>query len=110
MEFILIAVFALVIFGPDKIPDIARTVGKAVQTFKRAQQDMERLIKVEMYAADPDKENSPFAPKDPFKAPNVVAATEAAEAAKAAKEPKPASVASGLYSVTDEDEEEEDEE
>jgi len=100
-ELVLIGVFALIIFGPDKIPDIARTVSKAVKTFKRAQEDMERLIKVEMYAADPDKETSPFAPKDPFSAPNVVAATEAS---------KKSTVASSLYAATDEDEEEEDEE
>lgn len=100
-ELVLIGVFALIIFGPDKIPQIARTVSKAVKTFKRAQEDMERLIKVEMYAADPDKETSPFAPKDPFAAPNVVAATEAA---------KKATVASTLYAATDEEEEEEDEE
>lgn len=101
-ELILVAVFALVIFGPDKIPDIARTASKAIKTFKRAQQDMERLIKVEMYSADPDKETSPFAPKDPFAAP-----TAAAEAAKSSKS---TTVASELYASTDEDEEEEDEE
>ena len=100
-ELVLIGVFALIIFGPDKIPDIARTVSKAVRTFKRAQEDMERLIKVEMYAADPNKETSPFAPKDPFKAPNVAATTEAATKS---------TVASSLYAATDEDEEEEDEE
>lgn len=101
IELGLVALFAFVIFGPDKLPQMARTVSKAIKTFRRTQQDMERLIKVEMYAADPEKENSPFAPKDPFAAPTASAEAKAA---------KPATVAAGLYAVTDEDEEEEDEE
>jgi TatA/E family protein of Tat protein translocase len=100
-ELVLIAIFALIIFGPDKVPQMARTVSKAIQTFKRAQDDMERMIKTEMYSADPDKENSPFAPNDPFAAPGITPPDAGGQ---------PATVASTLYSSTDEDEEEEDEE
>jgi len=100
-ELLLVAVFALMIFGPDKIPEIARTVSKAVKTFKRAQADMERLINLEMYSNDPDKATSPFARKDSF-------AGEAVPPIPVAD--KPATVASSLYAATDEDEEEEDEE
>ncbi len=49
-ELVIIAVFVLIIFGPDKIPEIARTVGKAMATFKRVQEDTERLIKAEMWS------------------------------------------------------------
>lgn len=52
-ELVLIAAFAFIIFGPDKIPEIARTVGKAVATFKRVQEDTEKLIKAEMDSLDP---------------------------------------------------------
>ena len=99
-ELLLVAVFALMIFGPDKIPEIARTVSKAIKTFKRAQADMERLINLEMYSNDPDKATSPFAPKDPFGGAAVPPLTA----------DKPVTVASELYAATDEDEEEEDEE
>jgi TatA/E family protein of Tat protein translocase len=51
-ELLIIGLFALIIFGPDKIPEIARTVGKAWNTFKRAQEDMERVIRAEIYAPD----------------------------------------------------------
>ena len=54
-ELLIIAVFALIIFGPDKLPEIARTVGKAMNEFKRAQEDMERMIKAEMYGHDPTR-------------------------------------------------------
>ena len=99
-ELLLIAVFALMIFGPDKIPEIARTVSKAIKTFKRAQADMERLINLEMYSNDPDKATSPFAPKDPFAGAEVPPVPA----------DNPGTVASKLYAATDEDEEEEDEE
>ena len=48
-ELFIIAVFALIIFGPDKIPEIARTAGKAIQMFKKAQADVEHVIKTEIY-------------------------------------------------------------
>jgi sec-independent protein translocase protein TatB/colicin import membrane protein len=53
-ELLIIGVFALIIFGPDKIPEIARTAGKAIQMFKKAQADVEHVIKTEIYdpAAD----------------------------------------------------------
>src|ERR671927_383679 len=35
-ELLVIAVVALVLFGPRKLPEIGRTVGKAIGEFKRA--------------------------------------------------------------------------
>ena len=54
-ELLLIGVFALIIFGPDKIPGIARTVGKYVRIFKRTQEDMERMVKAEIHSVDAEK-------------------------------------------------------
>ncbi len=36
MELILILVIALVIFGPKKLPEIGRAVGKAIREFKQS--------------------------------------------------------------------------
>lgn len=36
-ELLIILLAALFVFGPDKIPDLARTVGKAFGDFKKAQ-------------------------------------------------------------------------
>ncbi len=44
-ELILILVVALFLFGPDKIPEIARSLGKAAGEFKKAQTETEREIK-----------------------------------------------------------------
>lgn len=36
--FILITVLALLIFGPNKLPDLGRAVGQTLQEFKRSAQ------------------------------------------------------------------------
>lgn len=44
-EFFLILIFGFLIFGPDKLPDIAKTVGKAIAKFRGAQEDMTEQLK-----------------------------------------------------------------
>lgn len=44
-EMILILVIAIIFFGPDKIPELARSLGKATGEFKKAQMETEREIK-----------------------------------------------------------------
>jgi sec-independent protein translocase protein TatA len=46
-ELILILVIALVIFGPGKLPEIGKSVGKALTEFKKASKDMTSDDKVE---------------------------------------------------------------
>ena len=42
---VLILVVALFLFGPDKIPEMARSLGKAAGEFKKAQTEAEHEIK-----------------------------------------------------------------
>ncbi|HEX7192600.1 MAG TPA: TatA/E family twin arginine-targeting protein translocase [Thermoanaerobaculia bacterium] len=50
-ELLLIFVVALIVFGPKKLPEIGRTLGKALGEFKKATDDLkntiEREVKVE---------------------------------------------------------------
>ena len=39
-ELILILVVALIVFGPKRLPEIGRTVGKAMREFRKATQDI----------------------------------------------------------------------
>ena len=39
-EIILILVIALIVFGPKRLPEIGRTVGKSLREFRRASQDL----------------------------------------------------------------------
>lgn len=47
-ELILIIIVALFLFGPDKIPEMARSLGKAMGEFKKAQTHAENEIKSEL--------------------------------------------------------------
>ena len=44
-ELILILIIALVIFGPGKLPEIGKAVGKAMNEFKKASRDLTQDIK-----------------------------------------------------------------
>ncbi|MEW6335973.1 MAG: Sec-independent protein translocase protein TatB [Acidobacteriota bacterium] len=51
-ELILIFVIALLLFGPKKLPDIGRTVGKALSEFRKASNDLKRSLEEEVAADD----------------------------------------------------------
>lgn len=59
-EFVLIAVLALLLFGPDRLPQFARTIGRFMRDFKRYQDLMESTIRGEIFAADPNLKKDPF--------------------------------------------------
>ncbi|MDZ4179534.1 MAG: twin-arginine translocase TatA/TatE family subunit [Coriobacteriia bacterium] len=59
-EFMLIAVLALLLFGPDKLPQFARTIGRFMRDFKRYQDLMESTIRGEIFAADPSLQKDQF--------------------------------------------------
>jgi sec-independent protein translocase protein TatA len=47
-ELLVIAVVALILFGPRKLPEIGRTVGKGIAEFKRASDDFKRTWEYEV--------------------------------------------------------------
>jgi sec-independent protein translocase protein TatA len=47
-----IAVVALLVFGPRKLPEIGRTLGKTVKSFQRAAQEFEDEFKREANAIE----------------------------------------------------------
>lgn len=46
-ELILILIIALVIFGPGKLPEIGKAVGKSLNEFKKASREMTNELKDE---------------------------------------------------------------
>lgn len=54
---ILILVIALIIFGPNKLPEIGRAVGKSMREFKNATNGLTDDIKKEMRENDQDKKS-----------------------------------------------------
>lgn len=55
-ELFLILLFGFLIFGPDKLPEIAKTVGKAIAKFRGAQESMTEQLK-DVTLLDKDSEN-----------------------------------------------------
>lgn len=51
-EILIIAIIVLLLFGPDKLPQAARTMGRFMREFKRYQSMMESTFKAEMYLSE----------------------------------------------------------
>jgi len=51
-EILLILAIALIVIGPKKLPDLAKTLGRAMGEFKRSAQDFKRSIDVETTIKD----------------------------------------------------------
>lgn len=49
-----IALIALLLFGPEKLPEMARVIGRFMGEFKRAQEAVEATIRAEMYQTNTD--------------------------------------------------------
>lgn len=66
-ELLFIFVLALLIFGPKKLPEIGRTLGRGMKEFRRATTDIQRTINTEIALeeeekpkkAEPRQESSP---------------------------------------------------
>lgn len=53
-EIFLILAIALIVIGPKKLPDLAKTLGRAMGEFKRSAQDFKRSIDIETTLKDID--------------------------------------------------------
>ncbi len=47
-ELLLIFVIALIVFGPKKLPEIGRSIGRALAEFKKASEEFQESMKAEM--------------------------------------------------------------
>lgn len=53
-EILLILAIALIVIGPKKLPDLAKTLGRAMGEFKKAAQDFKKTIDLESTATSID--------------------------------------------------------
>ena len=56
-EIMVILVIALVIFGPRKLPQLGRTLGKALGEFRRATNDLKNTLELEVHKEE-EKQNA----------------------------------------------------
>lgn len=52
MELMVIAALALIVFGPARLPEIARSIGKAVNEFRRQASDLKSEFDLQMDEED----------------------------------------------------------
>jgi TatA/E family protein of Tat protein translocase len=66
-EMIFIFLLALIIFGPKKLPEIGRQIGKALNEFKRASNEFKAQIETEINKLEVDDRRTILPPAEPVK-------------------------------------------
>ena len=67
---VLILVVALLVFGPKRLPDLARSLGKGMAEFRRASNDLRRTLQEterDVDAASQQPEEEPAETKTPYR-------------------------------------------
>lgn len=72
-EIALIAVVALLILGPSRLPELARGIGKFMREFRRQTDEVRGVVEREFYKMDEDIRNPPEPPITVRAAPDAVA-------------------------------------
>ena len=52
MELVVILVIALIVFGPRKLPELGRSLGKSLGEFKRASNDLRNTLEEEIHVEE----------------------------------------------------------
>ncbi|HLW82244.1 MAG TPA: twin-arginine translocase TatA/TatE family subunit [Candidatus Acidoferrales bacterium] len=78
---VIIFLVALIVFGPEKLPELARTFGRAMSEFKRATGDLragfeEHMRELEREASIREAQRASTPPSNTSAAPDVTAASE----------------------------------
>jgi len=70
-ELIVILIVALIIIGPQKLPEIAKSLGKAMGEVKRATRDIQDELKFDDLLKDEDPPQAPSRITPPTQPPRV---------------------------------------
>jgi sec-independent protein translocase protein TatB len=57
MEILLVAVIALIVFGPEKLPDLARRVGKTAAELRRIAQEAKEEFQADLDVNDEEDDD-----------------------------------------------------
>jgi Tat protein translocase TatB subunit len=92
-ELLLIFVIALIVFGPRKLPEIGKSVGKMLAEFRKASNDFKRTIEDEIEAEKVRPESTAATPTPATEIPMSSTGTPPAEDASAEAPPNEAPAA-----------------
>lgn len=84
-ELAIIVVFGFLLFGPDKLPQMGRTIGRAIRQFRETQEKMTAVVQSEIIDPVSEAASAPVKPKKAAVDDDSDADEDAAEAAAPAK-------------------------
>ncbi|HXG02084.1 MAG TPA: twin-arginine translocase TatA/TatE family subunit [Candidatus Binatia bacterium] len=58
-EMLLIGIVALLVFGPSKLPELGRMVGRFLREFRRASDEFRSTVETNLHIHDPDPPGTP---------------------------------------------------
>jgi sec-independent protein translocase protein TatB len=75
-ELLVVLVIALIVVGPQKLPELARTVGRALNEFRKVQDEVKDMVKLDL-SMDPVTTPPPTVttPPTPHRTPRPAAAS-----------------------------------
>jgi TatA/E family protein of Tat protein translocase len=71
-ELIIILVIALIIFGPRKLPELGRSLGRSINEFKKASNELRSTLEEEIRIEETRERTTPAAPTPPAATPAPV--------------------------------------
>jgi Tat protein translocase TatB subunit len=54
-EILLVMIFALIVFGPKRLPEIGRQIGRAIREVRKVSSEFEREVKTSLALEDDDR-------------------------------------------------------
>lgn len=84
-ELAIIVVFGFLLFGPDKLPQMGRTIGRAIRQFRETQEKMTAVVQSEIIDPVSEAASAPVKPKKAVVDDDSDADEDAAETAAPAK-------------------------
>ena len=84
-ELAIIVVFGFLLFGPDKLPQMGRTIGRAIRQFRETQEKMTAVVQSEIIDPVTEAASAPVKPKKAAVDDDSDADEDAAETAAPAK-------------------------
>ena len=84
-ELAIIVVFGFLLFGPDKLPQMGRTIGRAIRQFRETQEKMTAVVQTEIIDPVSEAASAPVKPKKTAVDDDSDADDDAADAAAPAK-------------------------
>src|SRR6266508_2074092 len=94
-EMILIMVLALLVFGPSKLPELGKMIGRAMREFRRASDEFRSTVETNLKINELDETPPPVYPEPTLVADPIATSAVGEESALATETPLTAAVDEG---------------